>query len=52
MTSSRDAFARFEIWKKSETFLKVTLTTKGGKPEILRGQIVALDEDELVVGSW
>lgn len=50
MASSSEAFAKFRIWKNSNTVLKVTVVTKGGKPDILRGWIFSVDEPNFLVG--
>jgi hypothetical protein len=49
MASSEQAFARFGMWKKFRTGLKLTVVTKGGIPEILRGRISSLDEELCLV---
>jgi len=49
MASSKEAFLKLEIWKKSKTVLKLTVVTKGGMPDTLRGQIVATDEESGLV---
>jgi hypothetical protein len=50
MASSKEAFERFGMWKKSRTVLKLTVLTKGGMPNILRGEVASLDEREGLVG--
>jgi len=49
MASSSDAFRMLGNWKKSKTVLKVTVLTKGGIPETLRGLIMAVDEEAMLV---
>jgi hypothetical protein len=48
MASSIEASDRFRRWKKSRTFLRLTLLTKDGIPEIFTGEIAALDFSEEV----
>jgi hypothetical protein len=50
MASSKEAFAKFGLWKASSTVLKLTAVTKGEMPEILRGEISSLDEELCLVG--
>jgi len=50
MASSKEAFAKFGVWKESRTVLKLIAVTKGGIPEILRGRISSLDEELRLVG--
>jgi hypothetical protein len=38
------------MWKNSNTVLKVTVATKGGKPDILRGRIFSADEPNFLIG--
>jgi hypothetical protein len=49
MSSSTEAFLKFKIWKKSRTALKLTLVTKGERPEISRGLIFATDAESWLV---
>ena len=44
MTTTEEAFAKFEIWSKSQTFLKLTVIDQNKEPQILRGQIISVDE--------
>jgi len=50
MASSKEALDRFRMWKKSNTVLKVTVLTKGEKPETLTGTVSAIDEELLLIG--
>jgi len=50
MASSKEVFAKFEVWKESRTVLKLTEMTKGEMPEILRGKISSLDEERHLIG--
>lgn len=50
MASSKDAFFRFRMWKKSQTVLNLTTLTKGGTPEKLVGEIFSIDDEALLVG--
>ncbi len=49
MASSKEAFDKLGMWKKSRTVLKLTMLTKGGMPNIFRGEISWLDADSEVV---
>lgn len=44
MNTTEEAFAKFEIWRKSQTFLKLTVIELNKEPEILRGRIISIDE--------
>lgn len=46
----KEAFARFRLWRKSNTVLKVTMLVEGEEPQVLVGQITATDEDVGLVG--
>jgi hypothetical protein len=50
MASSKEAFMRFGTWRKLHTVLRLTVLTKGGKPEKLIGVIASVDDDEFLVG--
>ncbi len=50
MASSREAFDKFGTWKKRRTVLKLTVLTKEGIPEILRGRISSFDVECKLVG--
>jgi len=52
MASLEEAFAKLDMWKNSQTPLKVTVVTKGGMPEILRGQILSTDSSVGLVGLF
>jgi len=52
MASLEEAFAKLDMWKNSQTPLKVTVVTNGGIPEILRGQILSTDSVEGLVGLF
>jgi hypothetical protein len=49
MASSKEAFAKFGTWKKLRTVLKLTILTKGGMPNIFRGEISWFDAERKVV---
>jgi hypothetical protein len=44
MNTTEEAFAKFEIWRNSQTFLNLTVIERNKEPEILRGQIISIDE--------
>jgi hypothetical protein len=56
MDSSRVAFEKFDIWKKSNTVLRVSVWTNGGLPDIWTGSISSADESKgkvaLVREGW
>lgn len=41
--SAKKAFAKFEVWKESKTLLILTIVTRDGLIEKLKGQISAID---------
>jgi hypothetical protein len=49
MNSFDEAFARFELWRKAQTSLKLTVIAKENPPEILRGHIISTDEQLFLV---
>lgn len=49
MASSKVAFDKLGTWKKSRMVLKLTMLTKGGMPNIFRGEISWLDAEGKVV---
>lgn len=49
MASSKEAFAKFAMWKNSGTALKLTAIVQDEAPEILRGRISSLDEKSLLL---
>ena len=50
MASSKEAFERLWMWKKSRTLLRVVLLTKGDLPEGFVGAVVRPREDLLTCG--
>ncbi len=49
MASSSEAFAKFEIWRKSKTPLKVTVIERGKPADVGFGRIASLDAEEGLV---
>jgi hypothetical protein len=50
MASSSEAFAKFSIWKKLKTSLRVTIIERGQSEAVLSVLIDVIDEDESKVG--
>jgi hypothetical protein len=50
MASTKEAFNKLWTWKESNTLLKVTVGTKGERPETFIGAVTFPDEDSLQVG--
>src|SRR5712692_10914516 len=49
MASSKDAFDKFWMWKKSRTLLRVTVLTKGEPPKVFIGAVTLPEEESLRV---
>jgi hypothetical protein len=49
MASSREAFLRFEMWKKSRTVLRLTVYDRGAEDHFT-GSIYHVDPEEEIVG--
>jgi hypothetical protein len=49
MDSSKDAFDKFWMWKKSRTLLRVTVLTNGEPPEVFTGAVILPEEEFLRV---
>ena len=52
MASSKDAFDRFWMWKKSRTLLKVTVWTKGEPTRVFESAAVVFPEEDLLQASF
>jgi hypothetical protein len=50
VTSSKEAFEKFSIWKHCKTLLKVTSAENGKPPITFIGAVVLLEEEILQVG--
>jgi hypothetical protein len=49
MASSKEAFDKFEMWKKSRTVLKLTVYNRGAEDHFT-GSIYHVDSEEEIVG--
>jgi hypothetical protein len=50
LSTSADAFTKFRDWSKSRTVLKLTVSEKDAKPDIMNVQVTGVDEQNLLVG--